>query len=915
MCRPADCQSVGQHILCYISPCKTHHRLVRHLYIMTPIVLANSSKSALRRTLAPMSAPSNSHFDSASAVRGARDKISNVDATIESNPQAELAFRFITETNQHVFLTGRAGTGKTTFLHRVREECLKQLVVCAPTGVAAINAKGVTIHSMFQLPFGNLPPDQHSKLLGQRKLSKEKQRVLQSLDLLIIDEISMVRADVLDAIDWTLRRYRNPRKPFGGVQLLMIGDLHQLPPVVKEQDMHVMRQHYETPYFFSCVALKKAGVQTIELTKIYRQRDEVFVKLLNEVRENRMTPEVLEQLNSRFREDGKPGDEKGVITLTSHRYSASELNKERLSALPGKVHTYTAKVNGKFPEHAYPTEAKLELKVGAQVMFVKNDPPPNRAYFNGKIGIIEEIDSEGLVHVRCDGDTHPIKVGVVAWENKKYKLNESTKEVDEALEGSFQQVPLRLAWAITIHKSQGLTFDKVIIDAQAAFAHGQVYVALSRCRTFEGIQLLSRIQGKSVRTDRDVNDYTQSQQDNPPTENELKAARQTYHKQLVHDAFDFTALLRELHALLRYYIEHEKTYASPTTQAFEDLVAETEASIFQHAKNFLPFLKEIQNGQDFSGELIPVNERTVSAAAYFTEKLTSQLKAGLVKISFATDNQSTKTRSTSHRKDIDKFLRVALSGLEFCKGDFEPQAFVRSRAKATLGEADIGSSSTRKSSGSIKDMPVSDYPELYANLHVWRKKRALQDKLPTSSSVTSIRTMIEISNDLPITAKALKHVKGVGKQTVDRYGKDILGIVKAYCEKYSLEGDLAIKKGKGKAKPPVVEGVGRTTETKIESYDLYKSGKSIEEISKERGLKETTIVGHLAHFVVKGDLPISDFLTPTAIAEISDAAEQTKDVETESGHGRLSAMFQMLQSKYGFGYLRMVLYSKTESKE
>lgn len=882
---------------------------------MTPLVLANASSSAARRTLVPVSASLSSSAPRESRGSSSQGetfvKTPSVEATIESNPQAELAFRFITETNQHVFLTGRAGTGKTTFLHRVREECMKQLAVVAPTGVAAINAKGVTIHSLFQLPFGNLMPDQQSKLLGQRKLSKEKQRVLQSLDLLIIDEISMVRADVLDAIDWTLRRFRNPLKPFGGVQLLMIGDLHQLPPVVRDQDVHVMRQHYETPYFFSCLALKKAGVQTIELTKIYRQRDEVFVKLLNEVRENRMTPQVLEQLNSRFRENIEPGSEAGVITLTSHRNTATQLNSDRLAALKGKVHTYKAKVNGKFPEHAYPTEAVLELKVGAQVMFVKNDLPPERAYYNGKIGIIVEIDSEGLVHVRCDGDAFPIKVGVVNWENKKYKLDEKTKEVDEALEGSFSQVPLRLAWAITIHKSQGLTFDKVIIDAQSAFAHGQVYVALSRCRTFEGIQLLSQIQSKSVRTDRDVNDYTQSQQDNPPSETELAAARQTYHKQLVRDAFDLTSLLRELHALLRYYIEHEKSYASPTTQVFEDLVAATEVSIFQHSKNFLPFLIEIQAGQDFSGELVPVNARTVAAAAYFIDKLSNELKPGLNKISFATDNQSTKTRSNAHRTDIDKFMRVALSSLAYCKGDFDPQEFVRSRVKASLGEANFASSSSNRSaSGSVKDMPVSDYPELYKALYVWRKQRTIADNLPTTSKVTTIRAMIEISNDLPITPKGLKHVKGIGKQTQEKYGGDILGIVQAYCTKHSLEGDVALKKGKGKAKPPVVEGVGRTTETKQESFDLYNSGMSLAEISGKRGLKETTILSHLAHFVVKGDLPISDFLTAEAIEEISAAVDQTKDVESESGHGKLAAMYQLLNGKFGYGYLRMVLYSK-----
>jgi len=360
-------------------------------------------------------------------------------------------------------------------------------VVVAPTGVAAINAGGVTIHSFFQLPFGPQIPEELAKRLPAantdakqaasryQRFNREKINIIKSIDLLVIDEISMVRADLLDAIDAVLRRFRNRETPFGGVQLLMIGDLQQLAPIAKEDEWKLLRNYYESVYFFSSKALQKTDYVSIELTQVYRQRNEDFIKLLGKIRENRLDTEALEVLEKRHIPNFRPGDEEGYITLTTHNYQAQDINKYRLQELKGKNHSFNAKVSGEFPTFNYPTEEVLNLKIGAQVMFVKNDPSPQKEFYNGKIGKITGID-EDKIFVRCPDDEALITVTPLEWQNCRYTLNEQTKEIEETVIGSFTQYPLKLAWAVTIHKSQGLTFDKAIIDARQAFAHGQVYV-------------------------------------------------------------------------------------------------------------------------------------------------------------------------------------------------------------------------------------------------------------------------------------------------------------------------------------------------------------------------------------------------------------------------------------------------------
>ncbi|MEL6925931.1 MAG: AAA family ATPase, partial [Bacteroidota bacterium] len=440
----------------------------------------------------------------------------------------------------------------------MKDEISKRMAVVAPTGVAAINAGGQTIHSLFQLPFGPILPGQLEKEMKVRKFRRKKINLLRSLDLLIIDEISMVRADVLDGIDMVMRRYRDRKLPFGGVQLLMIGDLHQLPPVVRDQDWQQLGQHYQTAYFFGSLALRQTDYLTIQLKHIYRQSDPVFIQLLNQVRNNQLGTGVLQTLNSRYQADFKEEEHEGYITLTSHVASARRINDERMAQLTTPSVHYDALIDGDFPEHAYPNEKKLELKVGAQVMFLRNDVSEAKLYYNGKIGFVYELEEE-FVHVKCPDMSAPIAVSYEEWSNRRYELNEDTKEVEEKILGTFNQIPLKPAWAITIHKSQGLTFEKVVIDAQAAFAHGQVYVALSRCKSFEGIVLRTQINHSSVRTDTVVKNYSETAAQNQPDEAHLAKAQKEYQQKLVRRLFNFRQINYRFDQALKAISDGEKS--------------------------------------------------------------------------------------------------------------------------------------------------------------------------------------------------------------------------------------------------------------------------------------------------------------------------------------------------------------------
>lgn len=473
------------------------------------------------------------------------------------NAPLALAYNYAQYTDRHIFLTGKAGTGKTTFLRHLTQATHKRHIVVAPTGVAAINAGGVTIHSFFQLAPGLYLPGQAVQRdpaggRGRYGFSRHKLNILRSLDLLIIDEISMVRCDLLDAIDEVLRRYQRHDLPFGGVQLLMIGDLQQLSPVARDEEWQLLRQHYRTPYFFDSLALRQTDYTTIELTQVYRQDDPTFIGLLNQVRTGRLDAPALQLLASRYRPDFRPADGEGYITLTTHNRQAQRINDERLAALRTRAVTFSARVAGDFPEVSYPTEAQLTLKVGEQVMFCKNDTSAAREYYNGLIGRVAAIDeAQGTVMVWIDAERREVELGPQEWQNTKYTTHPATGEIREEVAGTFTQIPLRAAWAITIHKSQGLTFDRAVIDAGRAFSYGQVYVALSRCRSLQGLVLSTPIAPDAIMSDPDVVRYNRYVEQNQPTPARLADDRRRYVESLLCQMFDLGTLMRHLSELVR----------------------------------------------------------------------------------------------------------------------------------------------------------------------------------------------------------------------------------------------------------------------------------------------------------------------------------------------------------------------------
>ena len=530
---------------------------------------------------------------------------------IEENTIIGNAWEFVEHTGRSIFLTGKAGTGKTTFLKTVVERSKKRMVVVAPTGVAAIHAGGVTIHSFFQLPFTPFIP--YAQIKSKFDFGKEKRRIIASLDLLIIDEISMVRSDLLDAIDSVLRRFRDRYKPFGGVQLLMIGDLQQLTPVVTPEEETLLNKYYDTPYFFGSKALQQIDYVTIQLEKVYRQQDEIFLSVLNHIREGHPTAEDLTLLNSRYIPKFVPKDDDGYIRLTTHNHLANHYNESELAKLPSPSYCYRAEIKGSFPEYSYPTNELLELKEGAQVMFVKNDPTGNHRYYNGRIGRVVEID-EQRVSVLCSGDDEAIEVEPLEWENAQFTLNPETKEIETKVQGVFRQLPLRLAWAITIHKSQGLTFERTIIDANLSFAPGQVYVALSRCTTLEGIVLTAPIEKHAIINDQRVDDYISHQdeeaQKSIATSPQLK---EEYYRYLLLELFDFHEILYREEYLLRqlsefFYhsftdiVELHKRVLADYTKKVMDVSSKWVAMIRQKSIEDLhkeEFLERVQRSADY----------------------------------------------------------------------------------------------------------------------------------------------------------------------------------------------------------------------------------------------------------------------------------------------------------------------------
>lgn len=613
------------------------------------------------------------------------------------NKELELAWKIISTTDTHLFLTGKAGTGKTTFLRELRNVLPKRMVVVAPTGIAAINAHGTTIHSFFQLSFGpQIPGTQHTG--GKRyQFRKSKVRLIRSLDLVVIDEISMVRADVLDAIDAVLRQYRDHSRPFGGVQMLMIGDMQQLAPVARDEEWKLLSPYYATPYFFSSKVLQSTNFVTVELKHVYRQSDTTFLSILNKVRTNTADETTLSQLNARCIPSFVPKKEDGYIRLTTHNYQADDINQRELNALPTPSRTFYAEIDGDFPELSFPTDEKLTLKVGAQVMFVKNDSSIRKEYYNGMIGEVVEFEDD-IIRVRTIDSGSIIEVGHETWENTRYDLDEETKEIREEIIGNFSQYPLKTAWAITIHKSQGLTFEHAIIDVQHSFAHGQTYVALSRCKTLEGLVLSSPIPRSAIICDSIVSTFASDPRHKQPDEEQLNSIQRMYLLHIIEELFSFSPLRYAINDLVRlmrehFYNSHPKTYTS-WTEASEKFKEVEDVAIRFHKQ----YQNIVLTEPDIANCTL-LQERLMKGAAYFEQNI---LFIGplLHKTSLATNNKQVKEHVNNVMQNFQECYKQKFQLLHYvAKEGMHLQEYLKQRAKATLdAEEQSAPSSSRKRS-------------------------------------------------------------------------------------------------------------------------------------------------------------------------------------------------------------------------
>ena len=817
---------------------------------------------------------------------------------METNPQLELANNLLKYTGSHLFLTGKAGTGKTTFLHHLRENSPKRMIVVAPTGVAAINAKGVTIHSFFQLSFAPFIPG--TRMANEFfRFSKLKINIMQSLDLLVIDEISMVRADLLDAVDYVLRHFRHNEEPFGGVQLLMIGDLEQLAPVTKDDEWSLLSNYYQTPFFFDSLALKKTSYVCVELKTVYRQSDEVFINMLNRIRENKLDHALLQELNKRYQPNFNPDNEEGYILLTTHNYQAQRINSDKLAKIKDKSYVYEAEITGNFPEYSFPTDEKLELKKGAQVMFVKNDIGTERRYYNGKIAVITYLDDD-RIEAQSKEDQYPIVVEKAVWSNMKYTIDHNTKELKEEEDGAFEQYPLKTAWAITVHKSQGLTFEKAIIDANASFAHGQVYVALSRCKTLEGLVLSTPLSAHSVIRSGNIDDFNRYAEEKEPDEQQYQDLRKDYFTKMLFEQFSYNGIQSRFNTLRWLLNEHFRNLYPELINQYKQAEERFRNEILTISEQFQSQLQRLLLKSENPEEDPFLQERIKKAAIYFLEKINLILLDLLDKTIFETDNKDTRKRINDVLTLLRTEIRQKQRTLEACLNKFTVSTYLNTKSKAAIEEDNLKHKKKEKEKMVVKE-PVGKvmvpqdirHQELYEQLRSWRSKQAQEQNVPVYV-ILSQMALIGITNLLPQDSKQLLQIPGVGKATLARYGETILQMVQESVRQYEYEvKEYVIVYDSENEKYS-------KTNTKEQSFILYQQGMSLEEIAKERSLVVSTIEGHLLPYVKSGDIPLEKLVPLEKIDRIKQVFQQNPEA---TGFSEIKAI---LGDGYSYGEIRFV---------
>jgi hypothetical protein len=821
----------------------------------------------------------------------------------QTNEIFKLAVDLVNQSNRNIFLTGKAGTGKTTFLRYIRANSLKQTAVVAPTGVAAINAGGSTIHSFFQLPFSPYLPESMGSmhrtdatnkhtLLGKIKLNRDRIKVFQQLELLIIDEISMVRCDVLDAIDVVLRHFRHRHtEAFGGVQVLVIGDMYQLPPVTVDEEWNLLSQYYNSPYFFDSRIMQQVPPVYVEFEKIYRQSDNRFIDLLNQVRNNALTSAGKQLLESLHTPNFRTTKDDGYIILTTHNYKADTINGEEIAKLKTKSHSFRATIDGEFSEKAFPADEMLQLKEGAQVMFIKNDKEKIKRYYNGKIGTITRVTDDG-VFVQCKDDADEIEVQKEKWENIRYTVNKSNNQLEEDVVGSFTQYPLRLAWAITIHKSQGLTFEKAVIDAGAAFAAGQVYVALSRCTSLDGIILLSQITSTSLRSDATIVHFSKNIVTAHQLKDELALSKKAYQQNLLLSLFDLMQIIRlviDFKKLVQDNVKDFNESTLPWVDKIEERLIYLQAVTEKFGNHLNYFFNEPVAPEENTG----LQNRVKNASSFFSTELSDLLQ--MISVSPAvTDSKMQAKNYNEALKDI--FILIAEKKhalLGFLEG-FSIEQYYKQKKSFTIPSLSVNAyvtASTQKTE--------TPHPELHYQLRQLRNKLC-ENKNLAVYMVANSQSIDEMVQYLPQTKEELVKISGFGKAKVDQYGAQFLGIITAYAQEHGLSSSISQRSPKKEKKPKPVS----KTDTKELSYTLYKEGNSIIDIAKIRNLSTSTIEGHLAYYVANGTISVNELVKTDKLLLIEPFL-----AGYEKG-SPITPIITELENKVSYGELRLAIAAK-----